>query len=406
MKQAPQLRPRDIIRHIAKLKELRLLGAVFQDFAETAPRADIDFRYNKWSLYTRLIHLLYVPLYTTIISGRFAEFYYVDLFAGGGIGILELEGDSAHIRDRIEIPIGGSPLIAMCFAAKKQFSGFFLVENDRKRAFLLKKRIEKFSEIASQESLRQKYSLPCSPLAQQVDPQRDVRFFDEANRAVDKIMRYLEERHEELLKNQKGVHAYVFIDPEGMELKRKSLDRILNSNVRTDILEIFNTYGVAMQAHGVLRGKYGEVTLNEFLGEGWMEFVSRKAEKYGKKPQDLTLRELAEILTEYRKRTYEQAGRKVLKISIRLDIPGQARCFDMFISSKWTRGGNPYFNAFQSISWYVETAGKSRYQVVDEFVHYVCTGELHGLLEHLVENPEEVMQEYNTMKRYGEKLIE
>lgn len=401
-----QLNPLDIIRHVAKLKELRLLGAVFENFADMAPKSSIDFSYDKWSLYIRLIHLLYIPLYTSIISKRFAEFYYVDLFAGGGVGILELEDSAMDVCGQPEgaraIPIGGSPLIAMCFAMKKPFSGFFLVEREAQRLSLLKKRIGKLSEIASQESLRQKYNLPCSRFAQQVNPQKEVTFFNEANQAVDKIMSYLEERHKDILKTQqKGVHAYIFIDPEGLEFKRKSLNRILKSSIRTDILELFNTYGVVMQAYGVIRGNHDEKTLNEFLGEGWLEYIHKKAGEYGKTPQNLSYFELAKIITDYRRETYEQAGREVLKISVYLDMTGQARGFDMFISSKRTRGGNPYFNAFKSIAWYVETAGKTRYKVVDEFVYYICTGELPGLLKYLVEKPEEVMQNYSTAKRYG-----
>lgn len=389
-----------LFKHIAKLSELRSLGEIFKDSPSTAPNPRIDFPYNKWSLYIRLIHLLYVPLYTSIISKHFAEFYYIDLFAGSGIGILEPEEVHADVCTESSIPIGGSPFIAMCFAVERQFTSFILVEMNSAKAALLKKRVKRFCEVASQADLQKRYKWCCSSVARQVTPERVVVYNNDANNVVDKVMKSLEERQRKLIEERRGgVHAYVFIDPTGMELKRKSLDRILKSSVRTDILELFNTYGVAVQAINVIHEGHDDKALVEHLGPGWRDLVSEEARKLGKRLEDLKFEDIEEILANYRRQTYEQAGRRVERIPVRLTV---SRHFDMFISSPRTRKGNPYFNAFRSIAKYVEEAGKRKYESVDEFVRYICTGELPGLLKYLVDNPEKVMKKYSTLRRYGE----
>jgi len=392
--------PEDILRHIAKLKELRVLGEIFKESRETAPKPSIDFPYNKWSLYIRLVHLLYVPLYTSIISKYFAEFYYIDLFAGSGIGILKPEGDYANMCKEDVIPIGGSPLIAMCFAAERHFTKLILVEQDTNRAELLKKRISKFIQISQEDSWR-RHDWPCSSLARQITLERVEIYNSDANIVISKIMKKLEDKHNDLYRRQgRGIHAYILIDPEGMEFKRKSLDSILTSDVRSDIIELFNTYGVVMQASKVIREGYDDKSLTEFLGSSWEEFIKEEVSKSGRKLEELKYNELADLLVKYRINTYLKADRIVERLPIHLS---KERTFDLLISSKKTRGGNPYFKAFRSIARYVKEAGKSKYKVVDEFIYYICTEELPGLLKHIIENPEDVIREYSTMRRYGER---
>jgi len=392
--------PKDILRHIAKLKELRVLGEIFKESQETAPKPNIDFPYNKWSLYIRLVHLLYVPLYTSIISEYFAEFYYIDLFAGSGIGILKPEGDYANMCKEDVIPIGGSPLIAMCFATKRHFTKLILVEQDTNRAELLKKRVSKFIQISQEDPWRRHY-WPCSSLARQITSEKvEIRNSD-ANIVINKIMEELEDKQEDLYRRQRrGIHAYILIDPEGMEFKRKSLDRILTSKVRSDIIELFNTYGVIMQASKVIREGYDDKSLTEFLGPSWEEFIKKEVSKSGRKLEELKHNELADLLVKYRINTYSESGRIVERLPIHLS---KKRTFDLLISSRRTKGGNPYFKAFRSIARYVEEAGESKYKIVDEFIHYICTGKLPGLLKYIIENPEDVIRKYGTMRRYGER---
>jgi len=73
----------------------------------------------------------YLPVYTKIIPKYFPSMYYIEPLAGPGLCKVKETGDI----------IIGSPVIASIFSYQ-EFNGYLLIERDRKRAEVLKKRME------------------------------------------------------------------------------------------------------------------------------------------------------------------------------------------------------------------------------------------------------------------------
>lgn len=205
-----QLGIRGVIRNLVKIKEIKNIADVIVEIG--GKKVDIkgsDVKYREWTLFKLIAHLLYVPLYTSIIKNYFKEHYYIDLFAGSGMGYLE--------RDNRRIRIAGSALIALSFA-KPQFTRVYLNDKEQERIELLRKRIDILANIPHEK--RKEYGFPLDTINTQY-----IKFsFQDANIAIERIMKEIEERHEEIYKRtKKGCHIYAFIDPEGLELEFKSL---------------------------------------------------------------------------------------------------------------------------------------------------------------------------------------
>ncbi|MEM4467813.1 MAG: three-Cys-motif partner protein TcmP [Candidatus Nezhaarchaeales archaeon] len=258
-------------------------------------KRNIDCRYRKWTIFKLIVHLLYTPLYTSIIKKYFTtEFYYVDLFAGSGFGYLSEEDISdADIKGIQNVRIAGSPLIASSIV-KEYFTRLYLNDVDQAKIKLLKKRIEILAKL-SKSPRKYPFPLPQSPL----DLDR-IKICDmDANEAVKKIMKEIEEKYERMVNKGKGCHVYFFIDPEGLEFKRESLERIVGSDVQSDIMTLFNSYGAALQAYNHIHHGYSDSALRECVGNDYAAWIGDCARMCDRKLKELSVKGLADSLNYY-----------------------------------------------------------------------------------------------------------
>ncbi|RZN55709.1 MAG: hypothetical protein DSO09_03685 [Candidatus Methanomethylicota archaeon] len=384
---------RDIVKNIKKINELKELGDIITDSEDTELNTNIDPEYNKWTIYKLILHMLYLPTYTSIISKHFAEFYYVDLFAGSGIGYLSREklvksGLEQSIANKIgDIKIGGSAPIAMYFA-KEPFTKYIFVEKDGRRCNLLEKRA----------------NLLCQKIHLNIE-NVEVKYRD-ANFEVNEIVNELEIRNKELFNNQgKTLHVYFFIDPEGMEFKKESLQKILCSKFRKDIIVLFNSYGAGMQAYNVIHKDYGDDALKEWLGEDYYNYIENEAMKRNKKVDKLSRIELSDILSDFYVNNIKgikgRNGRAMyLCEKVTLQLENENQQFDIIIVTSNTKQNAPYLNAIKYIDdIFIRKGRENNYQLLNETIQYIATGKLPGLLNNLIDNPEEILNRYSTIKK-------
>jgi len=225
----------------------------------------------------------------------------------------------------------------------------------------------------------------------------DVKFMNlDANSAVHRIYREIELRHNELYREYgKGCHNLVFIDPYGLEFKRESLDRILSSHVRSDIIMLFNSYAVGMQAYNHIQQGYSSEELDTHLGYEWKNYVITKAQEEGKKLIDLSRNELSNILSEYYVEIFKKHDFVVE--TVRLPLRLRAQQYDLIFACKRTRGENPFLEGVRYIRDLIQS---TNYGLIDELKTYITTGKMPGLLEYMIKDPERALEEYKTAKRY------
>lgn len=375
-------RLRGILNRLQKLKEIATLGNLVAESEETRYKPDIDskgFTYNKWTLLKLMFLQLYTPLYVSIIRHRFAEFNYIDLFAGSGLNRLE----------DTNVLVAGSPLIAPSFAPAP-FSRAYLVDRDPDKIALLKKRIEYLKELSMDER------------------NREVIFSDltstdfwsvarDANEVVGEIFKEIEQRHKELLKKRgRGCHNLIFIDPFGLDFRREALERILNSNVRSDVIILFNSYTAGMNAYNAINFGYSAKRLDEHLGEEWLDFVKQRAREMGKKMEEMSRNELSATLSQYYVKILCEKDRvaEVVRLPLRLE----SQQYDLIFTCRRTKTGNPFLAGVRYIKDLLESTD---YALVDALKEYVVTGRLPGMLRYIIRDPEKALERYKTARRYG-----
>jgi three-Cys-motif partner protein len=135
-----------------------------------------DFEANPWTVLKLWVLMLYVPLYTSIISRYYPNMVYVDLFAGSGL--CRYKGS--------KVPVVGSSLIALSFA-KKSFTTMFFNDISPAKIKYLEKRLNSIKEV--------KYGIQ--------EPYFKFTYLD-ANDATESVIHEIEDL--------KQVHGLVFID--------------------------------------------------------------------------------------------------------------------------------------------------------------------------------------------------
>ncbi len=380
---------KEILKRLQKFKELATLGTLVTQTEETKYREYIDsadgFYYNKWTLLKLLFIQLYVPLYVSIISKHYMEFNYIDPFAGSGVNMLKEEGQEGVI-------IAGSPIIALSFVPKP-FTKAYLNDVNASKITLLHKRIELLKHLSNDESHR-------DYIFSKINTKVDCKHID-ADRYINKVYDEIEARSRELLRKfGKGIHNLAFIDPFGFEFRRSSLERILNSKVRTDIIALFNSYGVGMQAYNVIHLGYSGKSLDEHLGAEWLDYIKRRAREEGLKLEDLSRNKLSKLLSDYYVSIFLRHNYVVRVIRLPLKLGSQQ--FDLIFACRRTRRGNPFLNGVEYIKNMLENTD---YRLIDELLSYVTTGKMPGLIGYIIRNPEEALERYKTARRYGIKKI-
>ncbi len=147
--------------------------------------------------------MYWVDVYTRVFQARvkrglFDEYYYVDLFAGSG---------TCLVKETRDIVLG-SAILAHIFAYE-QFTKYFFIEKDHRKAASLRRKITKLG-------LREHDDFEI--------------LVGDCNTKIDKIITYIRNKRRE----GKRVHFLAFIDPEGTEITWKTMEKILK--IPSDII--------------------------------------------------------------------------------------------------------------------------------------------------------------------------
>ena len=267
---------------IAKLSDLHELARIInkQESIALNPRID-EFKARPWTILKLQVLLSYNPVYTMTIGKRYPNMVYIDLFSGSGLSTYE---DSS-------VPIAGSPIISL-ITAIEPYTHVYLNDMDRRKINLLKERIN---------FLRR---------SNRVSDRTQIQYFnDDANRTLNDIL--------EDLKSLERWHALVFIDPPGFEFKWNSLEKLLKLRNRLDIILLFQSYSVAIQALNHVRHGRSVKELNEFIGDSdWPDYLAEKAKNKGVEVEELRRVDIEDYMKDY----YISKIRKVLRNSGHQDV--------------------------------------------------------------------------------------
>ena len=170
-----------------------------------------------WVVMKLALIAYYIGLYSSIIKSRFEKAYYVDFFAGPGLNRIEDTGDL----------ILGSPLLAdRGPKADRKFDKLILVENDDQRSNALRKLL---------------------PLAQVIPHDINVG-------GVEEVLSSL----------PLNVPSLVFVDPEGLEIHWRTLERILSR--WCDAIINFQSSGIQRTVASARNSPAYDATLDDFFG--------------------------------------------------------------------------------------------------------------------------------------------
>ena len=171
---------------------------------------------RSWAAIKLIVLDYFASIYTSIIPYRFSKFYYLDMFAGAGIGIVE---DSKG-----DLILGSSLLIG----AYRTFTHMFFCEDDVDLCSALEKRLL----LVKHKDGFSVYPVDCNKVIA------------------------------EILSQIKDGHSLIFIDPYGMDIGWDSFYQILTA--RADIILNFQTQE---NARGIIQP--GGITLKSqrFFGE-------------------------------------------------------------------------------------------------------------------------------------------
>lgn len=270
-----------LIKHLTPLMEAgQLLLSKSNAFPSKLPTYDKGY----WTGLKLILEKYYLKPYLDILGKR-GRVAYVDLFAGPGLNL---------IGDR-KVPIPGSPLIPiMINESEYQFSAFIFSEIDRNYVRALKKRVGLFPKVEDITKILQ----------------------TDANSVVNKLPKILD--------YYKIDHSLIFIDPEGMELKWSSLEKLVK-NVECDLIINFPSAGL----HRNLHNPAVVPTIKEFLGPGSENIPPDAGEEWA---IQVYRRNLADI------------GKNIsTEIAVH---SGDAFHYHLIPAVKKTTGGSPWFKVF------------------------------------------------------------
>jgi len=371
----------EIINRIRKFIDLVELGKLITNSDSTRYLSQIDsddgaFTYNRWTLLKLLFLYLYVPLYTSIIRKNFAEFNYIDAFAGSGVNKL---ADTP-------ILIPGSPIIALAMATSP-YANIYLVEKDSSKRNLLKRRVDLLIRLSKDPRYREIILTDLSPV--------NVIYKSDITLELNQMFATIEKRHEELYANWgKGCHNLVFIDPFGLQFPKTCVERIINSKVRSDIIMFFNTRAVGMQAYNALYERKSVNVLDSFLGPDWKKNLQQLIVDDRPSPN-----EIGRLVRDFYVEQIKKKDRivEVIELPIREDEEYN-RHFDLIYSCRKTKGGNPFLQAIEYIKDYIRKTG---YKFMDQIFEYITTKELPLELYQFTEDPQKLLEKYSLSRRYG-----
>jgi three-Cys-motif partner protein len=260
---------------------------------------------NEYAAYTalKLISVTYyVPTFLNVAQhpDRKTEGYdgavYVDLFAGSGL---------VNISDTYDT-VAGSPICALS-ANKNNFSYALCVEKDKKKKEALEKRVARIYP-------ENKFTI----------------IHGDCNDSIDKVISIVKEHFDNPI-------MLTFVDPEGMEIKMKTLKKLSDAFPAQDFMINVGSQGV-LRVHGKLKkGDYStERTWNEYWGEEDIEFL---------------LSEIAERKTveeQYKEKLSETLGKNVGEIIPINDTKNNPEYFILGYTRS-TKGNSGYARALTDL---------------------------------------------------------
>lgn len=280
-----------------RLKRLFLEKADIQKFSNL--KEEICNEIGLWASLKLMFLDIYSGFYKNIISRFYHDnYFYVDLFAGSGIG---------KIEDMKDVFVFGSPLIV----AKRDFTKMFLCEIDEKKCEILIKRLLNFQQ-------RDKFEI----------------YNTSCNMAVDQIVPKI-----------KGGHSLIFIDPYGMEINWHTMEKVLNVP-NADIIFNFQT---ANMARGIMHGeKLTQTSINFFKDEKELE----KVYKEGKLEHSIAER-LLELYIHDIESVRATGYKKTIVKKLRIHKDNQFY-YDLIFVVRETKSGNPWLLEIEKYTKQIE----------------------------------------------------
>jgi len=216
-------------------------------FKEEASRlyhvTNTAYKTGAWAILKLAILAYYVDVYTTIMKARFAETYYLDLFAGPGLDLIKRTNDV----------IFGSPLIAdRATRTGKKFDKLILVEKDKTYANALARLL----------------------------PEATVISEDTNSGGLDTALNAFHE--------SRSIPFLAFIDPEGLEIQWSTLRLLLES--WSDVIINYQPSAVRRAVGSISTSESFATTLTKFFGtqdwgscnsgEDYLELYKRQIKQF------------------------------------------------------------------------------------------------------------------------------
>lgn len=238
-----------------QLKKIVKKEGIYKEYLEKAAKIDSDIYTDErlWSL-LKLIFLNYSSsIYTNIINRYYPErYYYIDLFAGSGVGKVTDTG-------RNELTLGSSLLMA----TMHKFPKMFFCEKNSKSRIALKNRLNA------------------------LDVKKDsYEIYSDCNDSID-----------EIIDKVKGGHSLIFIDPYYTEINWKTMEKVLT--LKADI--IFNLQSAEIARGFMQQGKITDSAKAFFKDTRFLAQMFQDKTVFDMRKSDMILREYCSAISQTRR---------------------------------------------------------------------------------------------------------
>ena len=298
-----------------QLHELLYVGSSISAYSSSSPLREA----HSWTVLKLCFLKLYIQrIYTPIIKNYYRNMFYIDLFAGSGLN---------QFKDYPDALVPGSPMIAWSFA-HRSFDYMFLVEKNLKHSRLLEERMK---IIALPEKFH-------------------VYHGGDANEEYISIIKKIEETP--------FSHFFAFIDPNVLEIKWRTLERLLTSKIRGDFLILFQGQYIARMIGSILSGRVSEIpALNEFFGDNlWLKYVEDER-KQGKRLGKAALEYYVGKIRKVRKR------RETIIEKVEVPLFKGLSYYLIFVTTK-TLSENPWMGKVISLKKLIEKGDQKMVEYV------------------------------------------
>jgi len=254
-----------------------------------------------------VIYKCYVDIYARIISKRYKNFYYFDLFAGSGIVQVSI--------GNINLNLFGSALISVLKPIRR-FTKYVYVEVEEKKYNSLKYLLRRIKE----DYIKDLDYQPINVDMNNINAYHD--FFDQCE------------------------HALVVVDPEGLEPKWATMEKILKHNC--DVLITYMEEGIQRVIGKAKNNPKDKETLENFLGS----IID---------PNRITPEEFKEKYIEQIERT----GKKVIKT---IEARSKQYSYDIIIATRETKGGNPWLRFVEDLRKKLEIKDETLKAIIEQLL--------------------------------------